>query len=164
MRMPGVAQGAAARALPLCVTGDVLRWAVDTAGRPPQQSSTGALARADSAYSVSDKNWRSSEVILPRAGRANAWCGTGCRCPGLAVTASRRRASMGVDTAGRPQQPFWLKRLLLRSGSTVSKATHAGAARDGHRPSPAVTRRVLDGGEHAAALRPDEIRGIRRDF
>src|SRR5690349_9376201 len=50
MRMPGVAPGAAARALLLCVTGEALRWVVDTAGRPHQQSCTGwALARADSA-------------------------------------------------------------------------------------------------------------------
>src|SRR5689334_24364995 len=85
MRMPGGAPGAAAQALPLCVTGGALRWVVDMAGRPPQQSSAGALARADSAYSVSDKNWRSSKVILPRTGRADAWCGTGCRYKGLAV-------------------------------------------------------------------------------
>jgi hypothetical protein len=69
-----------------------------------------------------------------------------------------------VDTGWRPHQPFWLKRLLLRSGLTGSKATHAGALRDGYRPSPAVTRSVLDGGEHDAGLRSDEIRGIRRGF
>src|SRR3954453_19772937 len=96
------------------------------------------------------------------------------RMPGVAPGAAARVSPVlrnggvpqwAVDTAGRPHQPVWLKRLLLRSGSTGSKATHAGAARDGHRPSPAVTRRVLDGGgEHDAALRPDEIRGIRRDF
>ena len=93
MRMPGVAQGAAAQVSPLCVTGGVLRWVVDTAGRPPQQSSTGALARADSAYSVSDKNWRSSEVIPP---------GPDMRMPGVAPGAAAQ-ASPLLHSGGVPQ-------------------------------------------------------------
>ena len=104
MRMPGRAPGAAAPALPLCVTGGVLRWVVDTAGRPHQQSSAGALARADSAYSVSDKNWRDSEVIQPGPDMRMSGGATGAAAPVLPLCVTDSALRWAVDTAGRPHQ------------------------------------------------------------
>jgi hypothetical protein len=99
--------------------------------------------------------------------------GPDVRMPGVAPGAAAQALPLlrnggvpqwAVETGWRPHQPVWLKGLLLRSGLTVSKTTRAGAGRDGHRPSPAVTRSVLDGGQHDAGLRSGEIQWIRRGF
>jgi hypothetical protein len=159
-RCTGLAVMRNGRRVAMGCDGPLIRWAVHLSSR-----ARGHWLALTVPYSVSDKNWRGSEVILPRAGRANAWCGTGCPLH------KSRRYCVTTACLNEPLLRWavhisrvWLKGLLLRSGSTVSKATHTGAARDGYRLSPAVTRSVLDGGEHDAALRPDEIRGIRRGF
>jgi hypothetical protein len=72
-RCTGLAVMRNGRRVAMGCDGPLIRWAVHISSR-----ARGHWLALTVPYSVSDKNWRGSEVILPRAGRANAWCGTGC--------------------------------------------------------------------------------------
>ena len=67
-------------------------------------------------------------MILPRSDVALSGVASAAVPRALPLLRHGALPQWAVDTGWRPLQPFWLKRRLLRSGSTVSKATRAGGS------------------------------------